>query len=370
MSNHTDDNGYDLIVNGTWESFCDNFGSKNHLAESQPIVKHSSGKKLVVIQLEQAVKPANDWAWVSLDVSIYKSKIAAKVSPRDTLKLTYASGRDYNLLLRMNALDTATAAATAFDLTLPASATRRSTKIAISEFKDSHGKTLKETQEVSGFTFFVMFPPAGGSSHIRLEEFALTEFSSPINQVEEYYKKMTIGHMGLELLDSYFLFDFLTKHKITRTLEVGLGEGVSAMAIMLATGAQHTAIDPLTFCTTGVHNMEVIELSKQLRLLVMLSQYALPKLCELQARFQFSFLAGGCKLEDFMNDFNYVSQMTEIDGYIMIPDSNLPSMPTFISYIANNRADFVALATPQHSNLCLWKKIAEDQRQWDHHSAF
>jgi len=41
-----------------------------------------------------------------------------------------------------------------------------------------------------------------------------------------------------------FLYDFLRKQRVRATLETGFGLGASAVAIMLATGMPHYAMDP------------------------------------------------------------------------------------------------------------------------------
>lgn len=361
---------YNVIKNGNWLSFHDNFGSGVFLPEGGDLVTARNGQARIDIVMEQVGKPENNWPWVSLYCSIYKSGIPAKIGKHNNLALTYASDNGANLILRMDTINPASGKKFAYSSRLPAAIELVSLLVPIENIVNDQGNPLSDNEEVIGFSFYGDFPHEGGKSRIRIEDFSLLGFKSPDNKIAEFYKKMDLGHMAIELLNCHFVFEFLTKHNITRTLEVGLGEGASAMAIMSATGQKHTVIDPLTFCIKGIDNLNAIGFFDQLRLFETLSQFALPRLCKSNEKFQFSFVAGGCKFEDFFNDFTYLSQMTEMGGYIMIPDKDLASVPTLIRYIATNRLDFVAVETPEYSNICLWQKVADDKRDWDHHVDF
>lgn len=361
---------YNLIKNGIWLSFSDNLGSGIFLPEGEKLVITTNGQTLVDVVMEQVERQENDWPWVSLYCSIYKSGIPAKIGMANSLALIWSSDNGSNLILKMDTINSVSGKKNVYSTILPAAIEPVSVLVAIGDIVNAEGNPLSEKEEVIGFSFYNEFPREGGRARIKIEEFFLLGFKSPDNRIAELYKKMDLGHMAIELLNCHFVFEFLTKHNITRTLEVGLGEGASAMAIMSATGQQHTAIDPLTFCTKGIDNMKAIGMLEQLRLCKSLSQFALPKLCEANEKFQFSFVAGGCKFEDFFNDFTYLSQMTEMGGYIMIPDNELPSMPTLIRYIAANRPDFIAVETPEYYKICLWQKVTDDNRDWDHHVNF
>ena len=235
---------------------------------------------------------------------------------------------------------------------------------------DEAGGCIAANEEVLGFSFYVNFPAEGREARLKIDEFAVLGFRAPVNRVEEYYTSMDLGHMAIELSNCHYIFEFLAKHKITRTLEIGLGEGASAMAILTATGTMHTAIDSLIYCTKGPGNLKKIGCFERLRLLKSLSHIALPKLCDVEEQFQFTFIAGGCRFEDFFIDFAYASHLTEMGGFIMMPDKELPAMPAMIKYIAANRPDYIALPTPAYSNMCLWQKVADDKRGWIDHVEF
>lgn len=183
--------------------------------------------------------------------------------------------------------------------------------------------------------------------------------------VEEYYNKMERTLMAVDLNVAQFLFNFIVEHDIKRTLEIGLGEGASAMAVMLGTGEKHIAIDSLAFTTQGVTNMELLGMSDQIRIIEGVSEFILPELIKEGNTFQYSFIDGANKIDDFIVDFNYISKMTELNGFIFIPDNLRPSVKKFEKFIEANRHDYEILPTPKGTRLTIIKKIAEeDSRDW------
>lgn len=361
---------YNILKNGNWLSFCDAFGSGVSVADAGSLITTRAGKSIVDIVIHQVAQHGQDWPWVSINNTIYKSGISAKVLSSHQLALRYSASHGSGLILKMETLCVATGDKRIYSCTQPVTHDLVNLIISLKDFVDDKGNFISEQEEVLGFAFYVVLPQEGGESRLTIEEFTLLEFSSPDNRITEFYQKMDLGYMAMELLNCHYIFEFLAKHKITRTLEIGLGEGASAMAILTATGQMHTAIDSLIYCTKGPDNLKAIDCFDRLRLLKSLSHIALPKLCDLEEKFQFTFVAGGCRFEDFFIDFTYASHLTEMGGYIMMPDKELPAMPAMIKYIAANRPDYVAVDTPEYSKICLWKKVAEDKRGWSDHVEF
>lgn len=361
---------YNILKNGNWLSFCDAFGSGVSAPDAGSLITSRAGQSIVDVVVHQVACHGDDWPWVSINSAIYKSGISAKVFASHQLALRYCVSHGAGLILKMETVHVTTGDKRIYSCTQPAARDLVSVIISLEEFVDDKGKFISEHEEVLNFSFYVAFPQEGGEARLKIEEFTLLGFSSPDNRVAEFYQKMDLGYMAMELLNCHYIFEFLAKHKITRTLEIGLGEGASAMAILTATGEKHTAIDSLIYCTKGPDNLKAIGCFDRLRLLKSLSHIALPKLCDLEEKFQFTFVAGGCRFEDFFIDFTYASHLTEMGGYIMMPDKELPAMPAIIKYIAANRPDYVAVDTPEYSNICLWQKVAEDNRGWTDHVEF
>lgn len=190
---------------------------------------------------------------------------------------------------------------------------------------------------------------------------------SKYDLVEDYYNKMERTLMAVDLNVAQFLFNFIIDNNIKRTLEIGLGEGASAMAVMLATGEEHVVIDSLAFTTKGVTNMDLLGLNKQFNLIEGISEYILPDLVKEQKTFQYSFIDGANKFDDFIVDFNYIHKMTETNGFVFIPDNLRPSVKKFEQFIKNNRNDYEILPTPKGTRLTIIKKIEDqDSRDWGH----
>jgi hypothetical protein len=361
---------YNILKNGNWLSFCDALGSGISFAEQRNLVRTHDGKSIIDVVIHQVARQGQDWPWVSLNGSIYKSGISAKINKFHRLALTCCVSTGSYVILKMETISLVSGEKQVYSCSLPVVSNLINAVISLEDMRDDKGNAIDEQEEVLGFSFYVDFPQEGGEARVRIDEFAVLGFSSPENRVAEFYDKMDLGHMAIELPNCHYIFEFLAKHKITRTLEIGLGEGASAMAILTATGQVHTAMDSLIYCTKGPENLKTIGCFERLRLLKSLSHIALPKLCDVEESFQFTFVAGGCRFEDFFIDFAYASHLTEMGGYIMMPDKELPAMPAMIKYIAANRPDYISLQTPEYSNMCLWQKVAEDKRGWIDHVEF
>ncbi len=189
----------------------------------------------------------------------------------------------------------------------------------------------------------------------------------------EIYDSMEKTGMVVDMPAAEWIFNFLREKKIERTLDVGLGEGASAMAVMLATQKKHVAIDPLLFTTAGVRNVEQFGFNDQLELIKFKSAAALADLWREGRTFEYTFIDAGNKIDDLFTDFYFVSQMTELNGYIFIPDmeTNTATLLKFLSFIRNCRPDFEIHPIPQDTELTILKKVSqEDNRSWGHYIDF
>lgn len=172
---------------------------------------------------------------------------------------------------------------------------------------------------------------------------------------------MAVDHQGAE-----WLYQYLRQHpNLRRTLDVGLGEGASAIAVMLATGGRHTAIDSLQFTRAGLRNLTRFGLIDRLELRAELTCLALPALLRAGRRFDYSFLDAGGKLDDLFVDFHYLSAMTVPGGVILIPDDDRPTVLKFLAYLRHNRPDWQLHPTPRGVRITVAERLGEqDRRHW------
>ena len=118
-----------------------------------------------------------------------------------------------------------------------------------------------------------------------------------------------------------FLYNLIVSQGITKTLEVGLGEGLTAMAMIAAKDCEmHTVIDHAKTDVLGVRNLTKIGLIDYLRFIKKWSYLALPILVDSKDEYELSFIDGGGKFDDMLIDFFYIDLMTVIGGFIIIPD--------------------------------------------------
>lgn len=189
---------------------------------------------------------------------------------------------------------------------------------------------------------------------------------SSIKHLREIMQMMERTEMAIDPKVAEWLYEFVQSHpSIQRTLDVGLGEGASAMTVMLATGRRHTAIDSLQFTTAGLRNLARFGFTEQIELLPNLACLALPDLLRSGRRFDYTFLDAGGKLDDLFTDFHYVSAMTTMGGFVLIPDDDRPTVLKFISYLRANRPDFEIIPTSRPVRTTVVKKTAaSDRRHW------
>jgi len=187
-----------------------------------------------------------------------------------------------------------------------------------------------------------------------------------MEQLIEIMNLMERTEMAIDLKVATSLYKFIKSHpSIRRTLDVGLGEGASAMTIMLATGLKHTAIDSLQFTKAGLTNIARFGFTEQLEMLPGLSSLVLAELRQSSRIFDLSFLDAGGRIDDLFVDFHFVSAMTTIGGFILIPDNDRPTVLKFMNYLQTNRPDFQVLQDHKISRITVVQKLSqEDLRHW------
>ena len=128
---------------------------------------------------------------------------------------------------------------------------------------------------------------------------------------------------------------------IRRTLEVGCGYGVSALAICGATrgrdGAAHTMIDPNQ--STEWHDAGVAALRRagldRFELIAEPSEFALPRLAQsAPGAYDFVFIDGWHTFDHTLLDIFYADRLVRAGGYIVIDDATMASVSKAVSCLA------------------------------------
>ena len=92
--------------------------------------------------------------------------------------------------------------------------------------------------------------------------------------------------------EAKFIYDFITKNKIKKTLEIGFAYARSASHIISATNSMHIAMDPFqeNYGNKGLKNIEKLGLKDKLTFLPEFSHDALPRYKSENKKFEFIFI--------------------------------------------------------------------------------
>jgi len=171
--------------------------------------------------------------------------------------------------------------------------------------------------------------------------------------------------------EAEYIYDFLIKNEIKKTLEVGFAYGCSAAHIISATKNQHYAIDPYQelYSNLGIKNIEKLKLKKFLIFENDLSHNVLPDLLKKDVKVDFALIDGGHKFDDIFIDFYYIDLLLNNKGYVLLHDSWTRSTQYVVSWIKNNKQNYKIIKTPL-KNLILLQKNGKDERNWYHFKGF
>jgi predicted O-methyltransferase YrrM len=170
--------------------------------------------------------------------------------------------------------------------------------------------------------------------------------------------------------EAEFIFDFLKKNRLERTLEIGFAYGASAAYIVSAIQKNHIVIDPFQsdYDFLGMKNLRHTGLDKFVQLVEKPSQEALPDLVKERKKFDFVFIDGGHLYDNIFIDFYYADQLLDQNGWVMFHDSWMRSTQMVASWIRKNKP-YRKVKTPCR-NLVLFQKIGEDSRPWHYFKEF
>lgn len=200
--------------------------------------------------------------------------------------------------------------------------------------------------------------------------------------------------------------EFIQKHKLERTLEIGMAYALSTMFICQAHrdkgSGSHIAIDPMQstlWKSIGVLNIEKAGLSDILRFYRGLSDEVLPQLLAQKEKIDFAFIDGSHHFDYTLVDFFYIDKLLETGGYVVFDDIWMPGIRKVLYFILKNRGyEIVKTHTDDNvgvrfkrlakrflqnplegnyqgvkyipGNICILRKISDDKRDWDFYCSF
>jgi predicted O-methyltransferase YrrM len=131
----------------------------------------------------------------------------------------------------------------------------------------------------------------------------------------------------------------------TRTVEVGLGYGVSALAVckgLVANGrdgARHVVIDPFQesrFAGAGLRLLEEAGLAPLVELYPEESQIVLPRLLAEGRRFDLAFVDGNHRFDGVFLDLVYLGRLLRPEGIVFLDDYQLQAVARAASFCTTN----------------------------------
>jgi predicted O-methyltransferase YrrM len=204
------------------------------------------------------------------------------------------------------------------------------------------------------------------------------------------------------------LFETVLESGAERTLEIGMGYGVSTLFIGQAHRdrgrGRHTAVDPnqrTEYRSIGLLNLERAQLTDLVTPVEEPSHVALPRLEAEGERFDLVFIDGLHLFDVALVDFFYADRLLPVGGYLVVDDLWMPAIRRVLAYVRRNRdyefslpraatsvplarrARRVARRVAQQPfardwsgakwrgvNACLLRKRADDHRGWAFHRSF
>lgn len=163
--------------------------------------------------------------------------------------------------------------------------------------------------------------------------------------------------------EAAFIYEFILKNSIKRTLETGFAFAKSASHIIAATNSMHIAIDPFqsNYDHLGLKNLKSLGLDALIDFRADFSHNVLPKLHSENRKFEFIFIDGDHKFDGELVDFYYADLLLEEDGYVLLHDTWMRSTALLMKFIKTNRKDYTQIETPLR-NFALYQKTGKDNR--------
>ena len=173
------------------------------------------------------------------------------------------------------------------------------------------------------------------------------------------------------------LRDRVVQEGATRTIEVGLGYGMSALFVcegLLTNGdpnARHVAIDPhqsTRFADCGLQFLDDAGIADMLEFHTQESQIVLPRFLDDGRGFDLAFVDGNHRFDGVFLDLAYLGRLVRPGGIVFVDDYQLPAVPRAASFFVTNLGwaiEEVSAADALHQWAVLRTSTAPDTRRFD-----
>ena len=200
---------------------------------------------------------------------------------------------------------------------------------------------------------------------------------------------------GMPLSDTDGLVELATAEGVTRTLEIGIGIGLSALALCesllsvdaAAPAGSHTVIDPFAFGgDVGVRTVRDAGVEELVHRVRGPSQVVLPRMTEGDQRFDLALVDGGHRFHEVFLDLVYCDRLVKPGAPVVIDDLWMPAIRAATSYMERNldyvldsdalpggfrkRRSVLARRRSKGRVAVLRKPLVERERAFDYYQGF
>ena len=183
--------------------------------------------------------------------------------------------------------------------------------------------------------------------------------------------------VAVDAVEGKALREWVSRERATRTIEIGLGYGISALFIcesLLRTGgpaASHAVLDPYQATRFGNCGLQVLEEAGVASLVehhAEESQIALPRFLSEGRRFDLAFVDGNHRFDGVFLDLVYLGHLLYPGAVVLVDDYQLPAVARAASFCLTNLAwtlEEVSPADDLHQWAALRTSTVPDTRAFD-----
>ena len=178
------------------------------------------------------------------------------------------------------------------------------------------------------------------------------------------------------------LRDWVLREGATRTIEIGLGYGISALHIcegLLGNAnpeARHLALDPYQatrFANCGLQFLEEAGVAQIVEHHAEESQIALPRFLGEARSFHLAFVDGNHRFDGVFLDLVFLGRLVRAGGIVFVDDYQLPAVARAVSFCLTNldwTIEEVSAADDLHRWAVLRTSAVADTRPFDYYVEF
>jgi predicted O-methyltransferase YrrM len=161
--------------------------------------------------------------------------------------------------------------------------------------------------------------------------------------------------VAVDAAEGEALREWVARERATRTIEIGLGYGISALFVyegLLRTGgpaASHVVLDPYQATRFGNCGLQVLEEAGVASLVEHHpeeSQIALPRFFSEGRRFDLAFVDGNHRFDGVFLDLVYLGHLLHPGAVVLVDDYQLPAVARAASFCLTNLGWTLEVVSP------------------------